>query len=168
MAAGCGGSGSGGATTATTTRTATTRAPAPKLAGRAIGATQRVKAQGTTLSVTVPRVIDPLRGSGATRLGGTRVVGVEVKIRNRGPGSYDSSSTGDVTIVPAKGTAAAAYASQGPCMTQLRDFDNQIAAGEARSGCIAFTLDTGARLVAVRFAANGGGEGVATWRGTGQ
>lgn len=166
--AGCGGSSSGGVTTARTTAktTATTgRTPPPAVAGRSIGSTQRVKAQGTTLSVTVPRVIDPLRGSGATRLAGTRVVGVQVKIRNRGPGSYDSSSTGDVTIVPASGSAAAAYAPQGPCMTQHRDFDNQIAAGDARSGCIAFTLDDGVRLVAVRFAANGGGEGVATWRG---
>jgi hypothetical protein len=161
---GCGGGSSSGGTT-TAKRPATKPVPRPAVAGRAIGSTQRIQARGATLSVTVPRLIDPLRGSGATRLGGTRVVGVQVKIHNRGPGSYDSSSTGDVTIVPASGSAAAAYVPQGSCMTQLRDFDNQIAVGETRSGCIAFTLDAGARVVAVRFAANGGGEGAATWRG---
>jgi hypothetical protein len=167
--AACGGSSSTGTTTATTSAVTMPRKPpaaspaAPS--GRAIGATQRIKAQGASLAVTVPRVFDPLRGSGAAGLPGTRVVGVLVSIHNRGPGDYDSSSTGDVTIVPSSGSAAAAYAPRGRCQTQLRDFDNQIASGETRTGCIAFTLDARARLVSVRFSANGGGEGVATWRG---
>jgi hypothetical protein len=108
-------------------------------------------------------VIDPLRRSGVALLPGTRAVGVIVRIHNRGPGSYDSSSTGDVSIVPSDGTANAAYASAGRCKTQDRDFDNQIAAAETHAGCVVFTLGAHARLAAVRFAANGGGRGVATW-----
>jgi hypothetical protein len=113
----------------------------------------------------VTKVIDPLRGSGATLLTGTRVVGVIVRIRDVGPGEYDSSSTGDISIVPASGSASATYASQGTCMTQDRDFDNQISAGETRQGCVAFALGRRVRLVAVRFTADGGGAGVASWAG---
>ncbi len=142
-------------------------APAPpaRPAGPAVGATQRVRARGTTLKVAVTRVIDPLRGSGATLLPGTRVVGVVVRIRDLGPGEYDSSSTGDLAVVPASGSAAATYAARGSCMTQDRDFDNQISAGETRQGCVAFALGQRARLLAVRFTADGGGAGVATWAG---
>jgi hypothetical protein len=115
----------------------------------------------------VTRVTDPLRGSGAALLAGTRAVGVFVRIRNRGPGVYDSSSTGDVSVVTSSAAASVAYASRGPCMTMDRDFDNQIAPGETRSGCVTFALGAGARVAAVRFSANGGGAGIARWRGPG-
>jgi hypothetical protein len=141
------------------------RTPPARPAGPRVGATQRVKARGTTLRVTVSKVVDPLHGSGATLLSGTRVVGVLVSIHNVGPGDYDSSSTGDLSIVPASGAASATYAPQGTCMTQDRDFDNQISSGETRQGCVAFALGRRVRLVAVRFTADGGGSGVATWAG---
>ncbi|MEA2264451.1 MAG: hypothetical protein QOE27_34 [Solirubrobacteraceae bacterium] len=133
-----------------------------------VGAALRVRARGgATLVVRVTAVLDPLRRAGVSLLPGTRAVGVIVRIRNRGPGEYDSSSTGDVSIVPASGPAAAAFASRGRCMTQDRDFDNAIPAGETRVGCVVFSLDAGARLAAVRFSANAGGAGgagVATWQ----
>jgi hypothetical protein len=134
--------------------------------GHPIGAAQRVRARGATLSVSVTKVIDPLRGSGAALLRGTRAVGVLVAIGNRGPGIYDSSSSGDVWVVPSSGMASGAYAARGPCMTMDRDFDNQISPGESRRGCVTFAVAAGARIVAVRFSANGGGAGIATWRGT--
>jgi hypothetical protein len=140
------------------------RQPASRPPAPAIGATQRVKARGATLSITVTKVIDPLRGSGAALLRGTRAVGVLVRIRNRGPGVYDSSSSGDISVVPSSGAASVAYAARGPCMTMDRDFDNQIGPGETRSGCVAFALAAGARVAAARFAADGGGAGVARWR----
>ncbi len=133
-------------------------------AGRPFGVTQRVKARGATLAVTVTEMVDPLRGSGAALLAGTRAVGVFVRIRNGGPGIYDSSSTGDVSVVPSSGAASVAAASRGRCMTMDRDFDNQISPGETRSGCVTFALAAGARVVAVRFQADGGGAGAARWR----
>jgi len=93
------------------------------------------------------------------------VVGVYVKIANRGPGGYDSSSTGDISIIPSSGVAAPAYAPKGACKTPDRDFDNAIGSGESRSGCVVFTLNTGATLVGERFSADGGGAGSVTWRG---
>lgn len=160
--------GSSGSTSSIATRPSTARSAQPaRPAGKRVGSTQRIKAGAATLSVTVSAVIDPLRDSGAARLAGTRVVGVLVRIHNRGPGSYDSSSTGDLTVVPSAGAASAAYASRGRCKTQLRDFDNAIAAGETRDGCVAFTLGTEAQLVSVRFAAGGGGAGVGTWLDSG-
>jgi hypothetical protein len=143
-------------------------AGAPKAArpiGPRVGTTQRVKAQGTRLSITVTKVIDPLRKSGATLLAGTRAVGVFVRIVNDGPGGYDSSSTGDVSIVPSSGIASPAFSPRGQCMTPLQDFDNAIGPGENREGCVTLTLNTGATLVGERFSADGGGAGVATWRG---
>jgi hypothetical protein len=182
LVAACGSSGSSGTATvssqgksrATTTASGATgpTQPAKRAAsapsrplGPRIGTTQRVRAEGTTLSITITRVIDPLRDSGATLLPGTRAVGVFVRIVNRGPGGYDSSSTGDVSIVPSSGDESPAYAPRGACQTPLQDFDNEIGPGENREGCVAFTLDSGARLAGERFSADGGGSGVATWRG---
>ncbi|HEX3873081.1 MAG TPA: hypothetical protein VHW26_02970 [Solirubrobacteraceae bacterium] len=133
--------------------------------GPRVGATQRVKAQGTKLSITVSRVIDPLKDSGATLLPGTRAVGVFVRIVNDGPGGYDSSSTGDISIIPSSGVGSPAYAPKGACQTPLQDFDNAIGPGENRDGCVAFTLNTGAKLVGERFSADGGGAGIVKWRG---
>jgi hypothetical protein len=180
--AGCGssgpsGAGSGASTTGATTgatghsatsptKTAKPRSrPAARPVGPRIGTPRGVNAQGTKLTITVTRVIDPLKDSGATLLPATRAVAVFVKIANRGPGGYDSSSTGDISIIPSAGVASPAYAPQGACKTPLQDFDNAIGPGESRTGCVAFTLDTTARLVGERFSADGGGAGVVTWRG---
>lgn len=146
--------------------TATASRPQPpRPAGRPIGVPERVRARGASLAIAVTQVIDPLRGSGAALLPGTRAVGVLVRIRNRGPGVYDSSSTGDVSVVASAGPASVASASRGPCMTMDRDFDNQISPGETRRGCVTFAVASGARILAVRFSANGGGAGVGRWRG---
>ena len=147
-------------------------APAPSVqaarpAGAAIGAALRIRARGATVAVTVAGVIDPLRGSGAALLPRTRAVGIRVRIRNLGPGVYDSSSTGDVAVAASPGTASVAYASRGPCMTMDRDFDNQISPGETRSGCVTFAVAAGAKVASVRFSADGGGAGVGRWRATG-
>jgi hypothetical protein len=154
------------AAAAATTKKKRTSKPKPaRPVGPRVGRTQQVRAQGTKLSITVTKVIDPLRNSGAALLPGTRVVGVFVRIANDGPGGYDSSSTGDISIIPSSGVASPAYAPAGACKTPLQDFDNEIGPGENREGCVAFTLNTGARLVGERFSADGGGAGVVKWRG---
>jgi hypothetical protein len=116
--------------------------------------------------VTVIRVIEPLNDSGAALQPGSRAVGVVVRIQNHGPGVYDSSATGDVSIVSSLGSATPAFAPHGLCQTPLRDFDNYITPGDVRQGCVAFSIDTGARVVAVHFSPHGQAAGRATWAGS--
>jgi hypothetical protein len=124
-----------------------------------LGRAQRVQALGTTLVVTVTSVIDPLRGSDASVAPGTRPVGVQVSVRNAGPGGYDSSATGDFSLHSTAGPAAPAFVSRGPCQTQLRDFMNAISAGELRTGCVSFALPDGGTSITVRFSSDGGRAG---------
>jgi hypothetical protein len=113
--------------------------------------------------VTVTRVIDPLSRSGAALQPGTRAVGVLVQIENHGPGIYDSSATGDVSVVPSSGTATPVFAAHGICQTPLRDFDNYISAGERRHGCVAFAVGSGAKVLTVRFSPRGQPVGRVAW-----
>jgi hypothetical protein len=111
----------------------------------------------------VTHVIDPLARSGAALQPGDHAVGVIVQIQNHGPGVYDSSATGDFSIVPSSGSATPVFAAHGVCQTPLRDFDNYITAGEVRHGCVAFSVQGGAKVVAVRFSPHGRAAGRATW-----
>jgi hypothetical protein len=120
-------------------------------AAATIGATRRVNAGDAQLEVTVRRLIDPLRDSGASLLPKTHAVGALVQIRNVGSSVYDSSATGDFSIVSSRGAAPPLFAPHGVCQTQLRDFDNYITAGEVRDGCVVFAVPDGARVTAVRF-----------------
>lgn len=124
-----------------------------------VGSAQRVPAPGTTLIVTVTSVIDSLRGSGASVPPGTKPVGVTVKVRNAGPGSYDSSATGDFSLLSASGQASPVYVPSGECQTPLQDFMNELSAGVVRTGCVAFAVPTGQAPTTVRFAPNGGVNG---------
>jgi hypothetical protein len=137
------------------------RPDAPR--GPVVGQTQRVPAPGTVLSVTIHQLIDPLRGSGADLPPGTRAVGVVAEIVNDGPGIYDSSSTGDFSLVPSVGTARPVFAPQGECQTPLRDWDNEISVGESRGGCVAFAVAARARIVAARFSPHALAPGRVTW-----
>jgi hypothetical protein len=166
-ACGSGGSSGSGGSDRTPTVTATLK-PHPAAGARLphvayLGATQHVRAGSSTLSVTVSHVIDPLRASGAALLPASRAVGVLVRIHNSGPGIYDSSATGDVSVVPSTGAATPVYAVRGPCETPLRDFDNYIAPDESREGCVAFVVPAAARLLAVRFSPHARVAGRATW-----
>lgn len=136
------------------------RNPAPP----AIGVAQRVRTSGTTLSVRINRLLDPLGGSGASLVAGTRAIGLLVRIANYGPGIYDSSATGDVSVVPSTGTVTPVFAARGICQTPLRDFDNYISPGEVRSGCVALAVDSAARILAVRFSPHGQASGRVSWR----
>ena len=164
--AGCGSSGAPGTASQTaTTHAAPTRTHrrAPRPSGPRVGSTQTVHAGTSTLSVTVTHVIDPLKGSGATVPPGTHPVGVLVRILNHGPGVYDSSATGDISLRTSRGDASPTFVPQGVCQTPLRDFDNYIGAGSERSGCVTFAARSGARLVAVRFSPHGRSSGRAAW-----
>ncbi len=117
-----------------------------------VGETSQVTGGGAFLAVTVTKVIDPLNDSGAALLPGTRAVGVKLKVLNHGPGTYDSSATGDVSLVVSSGSAVPTFSPGGACQTPLRDFDNNISPGESRDGCVTFSAPNGAKVIAVRFA----------------
>jgi len=130
-----------------------------------VGTAQRVPAPGTTLVVKVALVIDPLRDSGASVPQGTKPVGVVVSVRNAGPGSYDSSATGDFSLVSSTGRASPVYVPSGQCKTPLQDFMNELSAGVLRTGCVAFAIPTGQAPTAVRFSPGGGSSGhTASWK----
>lgn len=132
-----------------------------------IGATQRVTAGGSTLVVTVERMIDPLGDSRARLLPGSHAVGVLLQIINRGRAIYDSSSTGDVALMSTAGPAPPLFAPGGVCRTALRDFDNYIYAGEVRSGCVVFDVAAGAAPTEVRFSPHGRAIGRVSWAAPG-
>jgi hypothetical protein len=181
-AAGCGGSASSGSASTTTASSATpsrstsssassttsVHAVAPKRShrnpGKPVGRTQLVHAGASTLSVTVTRVLDPVSGSGAAKPPGTRAVGVQLVIHNDGGATYDSTASGDVSVVPSTGMAAPLFFNAGVCQTPLTDFESLIGVGETRSGCVGFAVPRGARILAVRFSPQSRVPGSVTWR----
>jgi hypothetical protein len=108
-------------------------------------------------------VIDPLRGSGAKLQRGTRAVAVIVQIRSSGPAIYDSSATGDISLVTSGGPVTPVLATRGVCTTPVNDFDRYITTGEDRVGCVAFAVADTATLDAVRFLPHARLRGRLTW-----
>ncbi len=88
-----------------------------------------------------------------------KAIGVLVSVRDAGPGSYDSSATGDFSLESATGQAAPLFVPAGRCQTPLRDFMNAIGAGELRTGCVAFTIPAGRQPTIVGFTPHGGASG---------
>lgn len=172
LVCGCGSAGSPARRPASPTTTlrsasrATTAAPRPaaQLAGAPLGTAQRLRAGGAALTVTVSRVIDPLRGSGVALPAGARAAGVFVQIVNAGPDVYDSSATGDISLVASAGPVTPVFVPRGVCRTPLQDFDNYITGGEHRAGCVAFAVPDGARIMGVRFSPHASARGSLLWR----
>jgi hypothetical protein len=117
------------------------------------------------LSVIVRSVIDSLNGAGAVLQQGTRAVGVMVQIENAGPAVYDSSATGDFTVVTSSGPVTPLLAKRGICKTPVEDFDRYITAGEDRVGCVAFAIPIGATVTEVRFSPHARAKGRLVWAG---
>ncbi|MGA2013718.1 MAG: hypothetical protein ABSH51_24735 [Solirubrobacteraceae bacterium] len=134
------------------------RGPAP------IGRTLIVNTGDGTLSVTVSGVLDPLVDSGAAPAPGTRAVGVQVTIANDAGATYDSSASGDLSVVTSSGDAAPLFIPRGACQTPLVDFESLIGVGEARSGCVGFAVPDGSRILAVRFSPHSRPPGSVAWR----
>jgi hypothetical protein len=161
LAGACGGSGA----PARTVTHAVHRRPATSApAGLKLGQAYEVSAGGSFLSVTATKVIDPLTDSGAALLSGMRAVGVKIKVLNHGPNTYDSSATGDVSLVLSSGVAVPTFAPSGACQTPLRDFDNNIGPGDTASGCVTFSAPSGAKVLEVRFAAHANKAAAARYR----
>jgi hypothetical protein len=166
------GSSTGTTTTTTTTTRTTTRARRhkPRRVGRVpahaapVGRAQRVHAGSSTLSVTVSKVYGSLSGTGAALLPGTHAAGVQLTIRNDAGATYDSTASGDVSVITSSGAPAPLFIKQGVCQTQLTDFESLIGVGETRTGCVGFTVPHGARVVGVRFSPHSRAPGSVVWR----
>ncbi|HEY3773891.1 MAG TPA: hypothetical protein VGL69_12900 [Solirubrobacteraceae bacterium] len=177
-----GGSGSSGAGSATatggatapataTTSTSTTSTPShprhkrPRrvVHGPRVGARQGVHTDGTYLTVTILRVLD-LTNTGSPKLPGTRQVGVELRIANQAGATYDSTASGDFSLVVSAGQSEPLDIRRGVCETPLQDFESIVSAGSVRTGCVAFSVLKGARVIGVRFSPHSRPRGALTWR----
>lgn len=168
-------SGSGSATHTTTTRgSATTPAhprrrhhvsPAQRRLRHAppVGVRQGVHIDGTYLTVNVEGVLG-LTDTGARLLPGTRAVGVQLQIANQSGATYDSTSSGDVSLVLSHGMSTPLDVRRGVCETPLVDFESMIVSGDVRSGCVAFSVPHAARVVGVRFSPFSRPRGALSWR----
>ena len=85
------------------------------------------------------------------------------QIRSSGPKLYDSSATGDISVLTSGGIVTPVLATRGICRTPLEDFDRYITAGEDRIGCVVFAVADGATLDAVRFSPHAHRLGRLTW-----
>ena len=129
-----------------------------------MGTTQRVQAGGSLLDVTVSKVLDPLSATGSALLPGTRAAGVQVAIRGAGGATYDSTASGDWSLLTTAGLASPLFVRHGVCETPLVDFESLIGAGETRAGCVAFGLPRRARILSVRFSPYSRARGGLAWR----
>lgn len=132
-----------------------------------VGHAQTVRTRGTNVTVTVKRLIDPLRDTGAALLPGNRAIGVMVTIHNHGPGVYDGAATSDISLVSASGPTSPVFAPHGVCQTPLRDFENYMYPGETRAGCVVFSVPNRVPVKLVRFSPHGQSRGRLTWRAAG-
>jgi hypothetical protein len=175
--AGCGGSTSGSSSSATSatassrSSTASTtstspprRKPRPRPRGARVGSTLRVHAGTSTLAVTVTKVFDPLTATGVALLPGHRATGVEVDVRDESGATYDSTASGDWSILSTAGLASPLFVKQGVCETPLADFESLIGVGESRTGCVAFSVPRHARVLSVRFSPHSRARGSVAWR----
>jgi hypothetical protein len=131
--------------------------------GPRVGRRQGVHVGGSDLTVTILRVLN-LTGTGSARLPGTRQVGVQLRIANQSGPTYDSTSSGDVSLVLSRGQAEPLDIREGTCETPLVDFESHLYSGDVRDGCVAFSVPRHARVTGVRFSPHSRGPGTLSWR----
>lgn len=161
--------GTGAASSTTTSNSTSTttrhRRPAPRrvVHGPHVGARQGVHTDGTYLTVTILRVLT-LTDTGSPKLPGTRQVGVQLRIANQAGATYDSTASGDVSLVLSAGTSQPVDIRRGVCETPLQDFESIVSAGSVRTGCVAFSVPRRSRVIGVRFSPHSRSRGMLTWR----
>ena len=132
--------------------------------GPPIGRAQQVITDGAHLTVTITHLIDPLTATGSRALPGTRQVGLQVQIDNHGPETYDSTASGDLSVVLSSGQAQPLDVRRGVCETQLVDFESHVYPGDVRDGCVGFSVSRHATVLAARFSPHSRPPGTLTWR----
>jgi hypothetical protein len=134
-----------------------------RVAGPPLRTRQSLRTHGADLTVTVLRVL-ALSHTGSAALPGNRQVGVQLRIANQAGQTYDSTSSGDVSVVLSSGQSEPLDVRSGPCMTPLVDFESMIGSGDVRTGCVGFSVPRGARVLGVRFSPHAQVTGTLTWR----
>lgn len=116
--------------------------------------------------MTVTKVIDPLAYHGPNVVSGTRPVGVEVRIAVVAGATYDSTASGDWSLQLAHASAEATplAVNSGVCETPLVDFESAIYSGDVRTGCVAFSLPSQAKIAAVVFSPHSNAAKAVRWR----
>lgn len=162
VCAGCGG-GSAGAPPGTTSNAVTTAPGPPGGAAPAVRRAALRTLDGAPLEVALLGVRDPAEPSagGAPPEEGRRYVAVELRISNAGGRPYDDTPANGATLRDADGGAWSAGLDD-PVTPGFGTL--ALAAGGSRTGWLTFEIPAGATPRALRFAADGGFGGAATWR----
>jgi hypothetical protein len=135
----------------------------PSVHGPKVGTTQSVHAYGAFLHVTVTGVGAVAPGDAAT-LPGTRGVAVAVRIADEAGATYDSTASGDFSVIVSRGQTAPLDIRAGACETQLVDFESHLYSGDVRTGCVGFSVPRHARVLGVRFSPHARPPHSVTWR----
>ncbi len=158
------GTASGPATSTTTSSSTHARMPRKRVVhGPHVGARQGVHIDGTYLTVTILHVLT-LTNTGSPTLPGTRQVGVQLRIANQAGATYDSTASGDLSLVLSAGVSEPLDIRRGICETPLQDFESIVSAGSVREGCVAFSVPRRSRVIGVRFSPHSRPRGALTWR----
>jgi hypothetical protein len=128
--------------------------------------TQSVHAFGSFLHVTVTGVA-ALPAGDASPPPGDRAVGVQLRIANESGQTYDSTASGDVSVIVSSGLSAPLDVRRGACETQLVDFESHLYSGDVRTGCVGFSVPRRATVIGVRFSPHARAHGSVTWRASG-
>ncbi len=137
--------------------------PALKVHGPEIGATQSVHAFGSFLHVTVTKVGAVSRAD-ASPPPGDRGVAVQLRIADEAGQTYDSTASGDLSVIVSRGMSVPLDIRAGACETQLVDFESHLYSGDVRTGCVGFSVPRHARVLGVRFSPHARPRGAVTWR----
>ena len=120
---------------------------------------------GQKVQVTVLNVVDPVpQGDyfeGPKR--GTRWVGVQMRLRGEGPGTYTDTVSNGVRVVTAKGRYEADVAELDACPSIKSEV--KLAQGATATGCVIVPVPRGEKPERVRFTASSGfAADQGTWR----
>jgi hypothetical protein len=120
--------------------------------------------QGVRLTVKPLRVLDPVQlGQFDQPKSGRRVVGIRVRIRNRGGEAYSDAPGNGARLVTRSGKRVKARITvTGNCRT---DSSLRVAPGKAKTVCITFEVPQGQRARSFRWTPNSGfGDDTGEWR----
>jgi hypothetical protein len=119
-----------------------------------VGSTLAVSnSSGSKLDVTVEKLIEPASGANqyAKPAAGKAFVGVKLLVKNIGTNSYQNNANNETTIVLSTGKASVAdYNPLAGC----GNFDNgqiSLSSGASKTGCVTFQVNSGQKVVAVRY-----------------
>lgn len=139
------------ATNATSSTAAPPTSAAPQSAG--VGDAIDLKGEGTTVEVTVVKVVEPDSASNEfdTPKAGTHFASVQFQLLNKGPGSYQDDPLIDARAKDAAGqTFNSALVTETGAGPQMNSSVN-LASGDKALGYITFEIPTGSKITQVQY-----------------